>query len=129
MRAALDHHRLVVGVAEQIGVPRAAVADGKASFVLHAPLELMARAALLPYVAPAARDATRARRARRRNAQGVQLGSRPVSAINRSTGDASSGGVIGGPKAGARLASAPGSEIGPMNSRQPSRLSWSASNG
>ena len=48
MSAALDDHRLVVGVAEQIGVPRAAVADGKGSFVLHAPLELMARAALLP---------------------------------------------------------------------------------
>ena len=47
MSAALDDHRLVVGVAEQIGVPRAAVADGKGSFVLHAPLELMARAALL----------------------------------------------------------------------------------
>ena len=35
--------------------------DGKGSFVLHAPLELMARAALLPYVAPAARDAARGR--------------------------------------------------------------------
>jgi predicted hotdog family 3-hydroxylacyl-ACP dehydratase len=118
--AALDDHRLVVGVAEQIGVPRAAVADGKGSFVLHAPLELMARGV-------AARSAElprrRARRARRANAQGVQPGSRPVSAINRSTGDASSGGVIGGPKAGARLASAPGSEIGPMNSRQPSTMS------
>jgi hypothetical protein len=59
--AALDDHRLVIGVAQQIGVPRAAVADRKGSFVLHAPLELMARAALLPYVAPAARDAARAR--------------------------------------------------------------------
>jgi len=120
--AALDD--LVVGVAEQVGVPRAAVADGKGSFVLHAPLEadgargVAARSAELPR--------RRARRARRANAQGVQPGSRPVSAINRSTGDASSGGVIGGPKAGARLASAPGSEIGPMNSRQPSMLSWSA---
>ncbi len=61
MREVLDDHRLVAGVARRIGVPRAAVADGKGSFVLHAPLELMARAALLPYVAPAARDAARGR--------------------------------------------------------------------
>jgi hypothetical protein len=41
--------RLVGGVAEILAVPREDPAD---SFVLHAPLELVARAALLPFVAP-----------------------------------------------------------------------------
>src|SRR5262249_13787994 len=48
-------------VAERIARPKVAEAD---SFVLHAPLELLARSALLPLVAPAARE-----RARRRLAQ------------------------------------------------------------
>src|ERR1700710_779538 len=39
-----------------LAVPREAPAD---SFVLHAPLELVARAALLPFVAPAQRDRAR----------------------------------------------------------------------
>lgn len=56
----LDDHRLVQRAATVIGVPRAEV-TGNASFVLHAPLELLARAALLPHVRPEARDQTRAR--------------------------------------------------------------------
>ena len=44
---------LVARVADAIAVPKAAPAD---SFVLHAPLELMARVGLLPYVAPGRRD-------------------------------------------------------------------------
>jgi hypothetical protein len=49
---------LVALVAEVVRRPRVEPAD---SFVLHAPLELTARAALLPYVAPAARDEARQR--------------------------------------------------------------------
>ena len=45
---------VISSVAEAISVPRAIPAD---SFVLHAPLELMARGALLPWVAPEHRDA------------------------------------------------------------------------
>ena len=45
-------------VAAVVAVPRAAEPD---SFVLHAPLEVLARAALLPHVAPADRPAARAR--------------------------------------------------------------------
>jgi hypothetical protein len=41
--------RLVEGVADVLATPREDPAD---SFVLHAPLELVARTALLPYVAP-----------------------------------------------------------------------------
>src|ERR1700675_2002674 len=48
--------RLVADVGEVLAVPRAAEAD---SFVLHAPLELVARAALLPSVPPAHRDQAR----------------------------------------------------------------------
>lgn len=49
---------LLDAVVEVVAVPRAAPAD---SFVLHAPLEVLARAALLPLVAPAGRPAARAR--------------------------------------------------------------------
>src|SRR6185295_10185463 len=49
---------LVGHVADRIRVPRAAPAD---SFVLHAPLELLARAALLPWVAPEGKLAARLR--------------------------------------------------------------------
>ena len=45
-------------VADRIARPKVAAAD---SFVLHAPLELLARTALLPLVEPGARDAARAR--------------------------------------------------------------------
>lgn len=48
--------RLVAEVGEVLAVPRTAEAD---SFVLHAPLELVARAALLPSVQPAHRDQAR----------------------------------------------------------------------
>src|SRR6478736_10212863 len=48
--------RLVAEVGEVLAVPRTAEAD---SFVLHAPLELVARAALLPSVQPAQRDQAR----------------------------------------------------------------------
>ena len=44
-----------------IGVPRDEVIGDRYSFVLHAPLELLARAALLPYVAPDAREGARLR--------------------------------------------------------------------
>jgi hypothetical protein len=50
--------RLVSQVGDVLAVPRQDQAD---SFVLHAPLELVARAALLPYVAPAHRAAARRR--------------------------------------------------------------------
>jgi hypothetical protein len=49
---------LVADVADVVRVPRVEPAS---SFVLHAPLELAARAALLPLVAPAARDEARQR--------------------------------------------------------------------
>src|SRR4051794_32103826 len=49
---------LVAHVAERVRVPRADPAD---SFVLHAPLELLARAALLPWVAPDGRRAAHLR--------------------------------------------------------------------
>ena len=48
----LDDQRLVDSAAAIIGVPRDEVVGDRYSFVLHAPLELLARAALLPYVAP-----------------------------------------------------------------------------
>lgn len=48
--------RLVAGVAETLAVPREDPAD---SFVLHAPLELVARAALLPFVDPEQRGRAR----------------------------------------------------------------------
>jgi hypothetical protein len=57
----LDDHRLVDAAASRIGVPRASVDANRSSFVLHAPLELLARAALLPHVAPRARDEARER--------------------------------------------------------------------
>ena len=49
--------RLVADVGEVLAVPRSDPAD---SFVLHAPLELVARAALLPFVQPPMRDRARA---------------------------------------------------------------------
>ncbi len=50
--------RLLEWATEIVGVPKEGPAD---SFVLHAPLELMARAALLPNVAAGKRDQARAR--------------------------------------------------------------------
>jgi predicted N-acetyltransferase YhbS len=52
---------LVAGAARRIGVPRAGVGVHDRSFVLHAPLELLARAMLLPAVAVDARDQARRR--------------------------------------------------------------------
>lgn len=52
---------LAEGVAAVLAIPRATVADGRSSFVLHAPLELLARAALLPLVEPSARPLARQR--------------------------------------------------------------------
>jgi hypothetical protein len=49
---------LVAYVADRVRVPRAEPAD---SFVLHAPLELLARCALLPWIAPAGKHAARLR--------------------------------------------------------------------
>jgi hypothetical protein len=49
---------LVDTAAATLAVPRSAPAD---SFVLHAPLELLARAALLPMVEPAGRGSARDR--------------------------------------------------------------------
>src|SRR5438067_5421062 len=57
----LDDHRLVAACAAVVGVPRAEVIGDRFSFVLHAPLELLARAALLPYVAPSGRELARRR--------------------------------------------------------------------
>jgi hypothetical protein len=54
-------HRLVELAAEIVGVPRAEVPAERFSFVLHAPLELMARGALLPYVDDAGRRRARLR--------------------------------------------------------------------
>src|ERR1700675_3571469 len=48
--------RLVADIGEILAVPREDPAD---SFVLHAPLELVARAALLPFVQPAHHDRAR----------------------------------------------------------------------
>ncbi len=56
--AAWSHQQLVAAAARVVAVPRAAPAD---SFVLHAPLELLARAALVRYLAPPAIDAARRR--------------------------------------------------------------------
>src|SRR5215213_9533884 len=50
--------RLAAEVAEVVAVPKEAPAD---SFILHAPLELLARVGLLPFVRPEARDAARRR--------------------------------------------------------------------
>jgi hypothetical protein len=57
----LDDRRLVERAARVIGVPRREVVAGRSSFVLHAPLELLARAALLPHVLPQHRDLARQR--------------------------------------------------------------------
>jgi hypothetical protein len=54
----LSDARLIGAVADVLAVPRRDAAD---SFVLHAPLELAARAALLPWVDPARRDRARLR--------------------------------------------------------------------
>lgn len=54
-----DDRRLVGSVARTVGVPRLDVPPDARSFVLHAPLELMARAALLPMVAASAGDPAR----------------------------------------------------------------------
>ena len=51
--ASLSDAELCEGVAGLLAVPRRAPAD---SFVLHAPLELLARTALLPLVHPASRE-------------------------------------------------------------------------
>lgn len=56
-RGALSDQELIRSVADVLAVPRAKPAD---SFVLHAPLELLARAALLPLVDDRDRGAARA---------------------------------------------------------------------
>jgi len=53
-----DAHTVISKAAEIIGVPKAAPAD---SFILHAPLELLARALLLDRVRPDARERAHAR--------------------------------------------------------------------
>jgi hypothetical protein len=53
-----DDRGLIAEVGELLAVPKSAPAD---SFVLHAPLELLARAALLPLVQPSARPGARER--------------------------------------------------------------------
>ncbi len=55
---ALSDARLIGAVADVVATPRRDPAD---SFVLHAPLELAARAALLPWVDPAQRERARRR--------------------------------------------------------------------
>ena len=58
----LSDAELIAAVASVVRNPRADPAD---SFVLHAPLELVARAALLPRVAPGERSKARGRRSPR----------------------------------------------------------------
>ena len=61
VRRAVDRwsdRRLAAAVGEVVAVPKEAPAD---SFVLHAPLELLARVGLLPAVRPEAREAARQR--------------------------------------------------------------------
>ena len=53
-----DDRTLIAEVGELLAVPKSAPAD---SFVLHAPLELLARAGLLSYVHPSSRPAARDR--------------------------------------------------------------------
>jgi hypothetical protein len=60
--AQLADQHLVELASEVLGVPRAEIAVDQSSFVLHAPLELMARSALLPYVAPGDRQPGHTRR-------------------------------------------------------------------
>lgn len=55
---AISDARLIAGVGAALAIPRRDAAD---SFVLHAPLELAARAALLSWVHPAARPRARRR--------------------------------------------------------------------
>lgn len=57
----LSDEALVTEVALTIGRPLIDVPAGRSSFVLHAPLELMARAELLAFVGPGHRDAARTR--------------------------------------------------------------------
>src|SRR5438067_7610501 len=52
----VDETQLIRTAARAISTPKVAPAD---SFVLHAPLELLARAALLPFVADPHRDEAR----------------------------------------------------------------------
>src|SRR5258705_1034585 len=52
----MDDRSLITAVGATISIPKQAPAD---SFVLHAPLELLARAGLLPRVRPEARDGAR----------------------------------------------------------------------
>src|SRR5688572_901962 len=76
----LDDHRLVEFAAGLIGIPRREPTPGLDSFVLHAPLELLARAALLPHVAPAGRARARKRivvLAERYDAAGPSVGHPP----------------------------------------------------
>jgi hypothetical protein len=56
--AAATDAELSDGVAARLARPKVAAAD---SFILHAPLEALARTALLPMVEPDARDEARAR--------------------------------------------------------------------
>src|SRR5438132_10313036 len=53
---ALSDERLFSLAARAVSIPKRAAAD---SFILHAPLELLARRALLHYVAPGRRTAVR----------------------------------------------------------------------
>jgi hypothetical protein len=55
------HQLLVAAAAARLAVPRMSVPADRYSFVLHAPLELFARAALLPLVTPEAHVRARAR--------------------------------------------------------------------
>jgi GNAT superfamily N-acetyltransferase len=59
--AATSDRELVAAAARRLGIPRASVQAHQTSFVLHAPLELLARAMLLPAVADDARDRARRR--------------------------------------------------------------------
>ena len=92
--ATLTDHALVSACAAVIDRPKAAPPD---SFVLHAPLELMARAGLLARVAPEARDGARRRL--------VWLGA-TYAAAGPSADEPAPPSVVGAVDAAARLAAA-----------------------
>lgn len=80
--AELSDARLVAEVGAILATPRHDEAD---SFVLHSPLELAARSALLPYVAPASRE--RARRQLVALAEGFESFGPPVRALPTACSD------------------------------------------
>jgi hypothetical protein len=90
LRAGLDHWsdaQLLAATSDTLSTPRADIAD---SFILHAPLELTARASLLPFVRPDARAGARARLVEL--AEGFEAFGPPVATpVARDFGDVATG--------------------------------------